>query len=100
MSTKKWLILGLFDDRSAFFADLKFCDLTGLEIELKGRSVPLNVVLHPYALYLSGSHLFGTTVKKLFTVSYLKSSFKFRAYSKCINPKHTQQCSETKTCAK
>ncbi|PVD31091.1 hypothetical protein C0Q70_10369 [Pomacea canaliculata] len=65
------------DENDEFYAelnpsdpqDLKFCDLTGLEIELKGRSVPLNVVLHPYALYLSGSHLFGTTVKKLFTMA-------------------------------
>ncbi|KAK7508441.1 hypothetical protein BaRGS_00000007 [Batillaria attramentaria] len=46
-----------------------FRDLTGLEIELKGNSIPLNVVLHPYALYLPGSHLVATTVKKLFTMA-------------------------------
>ncbi|KAK7110848.1 deleted in lung and esophageal cancer protein 1-like isoform X2 [Littorina saxatilis] len=46
-----------------------FRDMTALEIELKGRSTPLNVVLHPYALYLPGSYLVGTTIKKLFTMA-------------------------------
>ena len=45
--------------------------MTALEVELKGRSIPLNVVLHPYAMYLPGSYLVGSTVKKLFTVSEL-----------------------------
>ena len=46
-----------------------FHDMTALEVELKGRSIALNVVLHPYAMYLPGSYLVGTTVKRLFTVS-------------------------------
>ena len=31
----------------------KFVDLTALEIDVKGESTPLNVVLHPYATHLS-----------------------------------------------
>ena len=30
-----------------------FVDVTALEIEVKGESTPLNVVLHPYATHLS-----------------------------------------------
>lgn len=44
-------------------------DYTALEIEVKGSSIPLNVVLHPYAIYIPGQNLVGTTVKKLFAVS-------------------------------
>ncbi|KAL8567948.1 hypothetical protein ACOMHN_029123 [Nucella lapillus] len=46
-----------------------FHDMTALEVELKGRSIPLNVVLHPYAMYLPGSYLVGNTVKRLFTMA-------------------------------
>ena len=53
------------------FAVPHFHDMTALEVELKGRSIPLNVVLHPYAIYLPGSYMICSTVKKLFTVSYL-----------------------------
>ena len=47
----------------------QFKDVTALEIEVKGKSVPLNVVLHPYAVYAPGQILVGTTIKKLVTVS-------------------------------
>ena len=30
-----------------------FVDVTALEIEVKGESIPLNVVLHPYATHKS-----------------------------------------------
>ncbi|XP_056008414.1 deleted in lung and esophageal cancer protein 1-like isoform X2 [Ostrea edulis] len=51
-------------------SDMKqFKDVTALEIEVKGKSVPLNVVLHPYAVYSPGQHLLGTTVKKLVTMA-------------------------------
>ena len=30
-----------------------FVDVTALEIEVKGKSTPLNVVLHPYATHKS-----------------------------------------------
>lgn len=43
-------------------------DLTALEIEVKGESVPLNVVLHPYAVFVPGQYLVGTTLKNLVTV--------------------------------
>ena len=47
-------------------------DFTALEVEVKGSSIPLNVVLHPYAIYIPGQNLVGTTVKKLFAVSTLE----------------------------
>ena len=47
----------------------QFKDVTALEIEVKGKSVPLNVVLHPYAVCAPGQNLVGTTIKKLVTVS-------------------------------
>nr|XP_022304299.1 deleted in lung and esophageal cancer protein 1-like isoform X2 [Crassostrea virginica] len=51
-------------------SDLKqFKDVTALEIEVKGKSVPLNVVLHPYAVYAPGQNLVGTTIKKLVTMA-------------------------------
>ena len=31
----------------------RFVDVTALEIEVKGESTPLNVVLHPYSTHLS-----------------------------------------------
>ncbi|XP_076461366.1 deleted in lung and esophageal cancer protein 1-like isoform X2 [Babylonia areolata] len=46
-----------------------FHDMTALEVELKGRSIPLNVVLHPYAMFLPGSYLVGNTTKRLFTMA-------------------------------
>jgi hypothetical protein len=42
--------------------------MTALQIEMKGKSIPLNVVLHPYAIYMPGSYLVGHTIKRLFTV--------------------------------
>lgn len=52
----------------------QFKDMTALEIEVKGKSVPLSVVLHPYAVYSPGQNLVGTTIKKLVTVSVILSS--------------------------
>ena len=46
-----------------------FVDVTALEIEVKGESTPLNVVLHPYATHVSGKNLVGTTLKKMITVT-------------------------------
>lgn len=44
-------------------------DYTALEVEVKGSSIPLNVVLHPYAIYIPGQNLVGTTIKKLFAMA-------------------------------
>ena len=46
-----------------------FVDVTALEIEVKGESTPLNVVLHPYATHVPGKNLVGTTLKKMITVT-------------------------------
>ena len=46
-----------------------FVDVTALEIEVKGKSTPLNVVLHPYATHVPGKNLVGTTLKKMITVT-------------------------------
>lgn len=35
---------------------------------MKGNCIPLNVVIHPYALIIQTAVLAGTTVKKLLTV--------------------------------
>ncbi|XP_041367117.1 deleted in lung and esophageal cancer protein 1-like [Gigantopelta aegis] len=48
---------------------VQYRDVTGLEIEAKGSAVTPNVVLHPYAMYVPGPHLVGTTIKKLFTMA-------------------------------
>ena len=48
---------------------LPFRDITGLEVEVKGVCIPLNVVLHPYAMFVSAPALVGSTIKRLFTVS-------------------------------
>uniref|UniRef100_A0A8W8MX88 Deleted in lung and esophageal cancer protein 1 n=1 Tax=Magallana gigas TaxID=29159 RepID=A0A8W8MX88_MAGGI len=51
-------------------SDMKqFKDMTALEVEVKGKSVPLSVVLHPYAVYSPGQSLVGTTIKKLVTMA-------------------------------
>lgn len=46
-----------------------FRDVTALEIEVKGESEPLSVVLHPYSMHVPGKNLVGTTLKKMITVS-------------------------------
>ena len=46
-----------------------FVDVTALEIEVKGESTPLNVVLHPYATHVPGKNLVGTTLKKMITIT-------------------------------
>ncbi|KAH9519059.1 Deleted in lung and esophageal cancer protein 1 [Bulinus truncatus] len=60
-------------------------DITGVEIEVKGNCVPLNVVLHPYAIILQPSALIGTTIKRLFTManhSFSTISFQWDSYVK------------------
>ena len=47
-----------------------FTDVTALEIEVKGESVPLSVVLHPYSMHVPGKNLVGTTLKKMVTVRH------------------------------
>ncbi|KAK3108686.1 hypothetical protein FSP39_013370 [Pinctada imbricata] len=50
--------------------DMKqFRDVTAMEVEVKGKSVSLNVVLHPYGIYVPGQNLLGTTVKKIVTMA-------------------------------
>jgi len=46
-----------------------FSDVTALEIEVKGESTPLSVVLHPYSMHIPGKNLVGTSLKKMVTVS-------------------------------
>ncbi|KAK7011463.1 deleted in lung and esophageal cancer protein 1 [Biomphalaria glabrata] len=58
-------------------------DVTGAEIEVKGKCVPLNVVLHPYAIILQPKALIGTTIKRLFTManhSFSTISFQWDSY--------------------
>ncbi|CAC5401955.1 unnamed protein product [Mytilus coruscus] len=62
-------------------------DYTALEIEVKGSSIPLNVVLHPYAIHIPGQNLVGTTVKKLFAMAnHSRSTITF-TWQPC-NEKH------------
>ena len=70
---------------------LPFRDITGLELEVKGECIPLNVVLHPYAMFVSAPTLIGSTVKRLFTVSqqngdicHFRFSKFFVAFRRCI----------------
>ena len=49
-------------------AVLPFKDVTGLELEVKAKCIPLAVVLHPYAIFMHVPVLQGSTVKRLFTV--------------------------------
>ncbi|XP_052246606.1 deleted in lung and esophageal cancer protein 1-like isoform X3 [Dreissena polymorpha] len=46
-----------------------FMDVTALEIEVKGESSPLSVVLHPYSMHVPGKNLVGTTLKKMVTMA-------------------------------
>lgn len=66
---------------------LGFTDMTALEIELKGQSIPLNVILHPYALYIPGSYLVGNTIKRLFTMA----NHSFSTITFQWEPVHNQQ---------
>ncbi|XP_021361346.1 deleted in lung and esophageal cancer protein 1-like isoform X1 [Mizuhopecten yessoensis] len=59
-------------------------DLTAMEIEVKGNSVPLNVVLHPYAVFVPGRSLMETTIKKRVTMANHSRStitFQWQPYS-------------------
>ncbi|KAL5006767.1 hypothetical protein ScPMuIL_015573 [Solemya velum] len=59
-------------------------EVTALELEVKGESVPLNVVLHPYAVFVPGQYLVGTTLKNLVTMANHSRStitFQWQAYS-------------------
>ncbi|XP_064614552.1 LOW QUALITY PROTEIN: deleted in lung and esophageal cancer protein 1-like [Liolophura sinensis] len=61
-----------------------FEDKTVLEVEVKGKCVPLNVVLHPYAMIIPGTFLVGVTVKKqvvLVNHSYSGIVFHWRSYT-------------------
>ena len=44
-------------------------DITAMEIECKADCVPLKVILQPYAVFVNGKNLVGTTVRRQFTVS-------------------------------
>ncbi|CAG5134224.1 unnamed protein product, partial [Candidula unifasciata] len=63
---------------------LPFRDIMALGLEMKGKCVPLNVVLHPYALIIQAPILRGSTIKKLFTManhSYSTITFKWQSYT-------------------
>lgn len=49
-------------------------DVTSLELECKAECVPMKVVLQPYAIYVKGRSLLGTTVRRQFTVSDFASA--------------------------
>ncbi|XP_059148965.1 deleted in lung and esophageal cancer protein 1-like [Physella acuta] len=62
----------------------KFKNVTGIQMEVKGKCVPLYVVLHPYALLMQAKILVGTSAKRLFTManhSYSTISFKWESYT-------------------
>ncbi|KAK6165505.1 hypothetical protein SNE40_022422 [Patella caerulea] len=61
-----------------------FKDVTALEVEVKGKCVPLNIVLHPYAIYIPGKLLVGTSIKKIFSManhSYSTITFQFEPHT-------------------
>ncbi|XP_060555800.1 deleted in lung and esophageal cancer protein 1-like isoform X2 [Ruditapes philippinarum] len=61
-----------------------FADLTALEIEVKGESSPLSVVLHPYSMHVPGKNLVGTTLKKMVTManhSHSTITFQWEPYT-------------------
>ncbi|XP_053374594.1 deleted in lung and esophageal cancer protein 1-like isoform X2 [Mercenaria mercenaria] len=61
-----------------------FADVTALEIEVKGESVPLSVVLHPYSMHVPGKNLVGTTLKKMVTManhSHSTITFQWEPYT-------------------
>ncbi|WAQ94358.1 DLEC1-like protein, partial [Mya arenaria] len=61
-----------------------FTDVTALEIEVKGESSPLSVVLHPYSIHVPGKNLVGVTVKKMVTManhSHSTVTFQWEPYT-------------------
>lgn len=63
---------------------LPFKDITGLELEVKAKCIPLAVVLHPYAIFMHAPMLQGSTVKRLFTManhSYSTITFQWEPYT-------------------
>ncbi|KAL4222937.1 Deleted in lung and esophageal cancer protein 1 [Mactra antiquata] len=61
-----------------------FGDVTALEIEVKGESEPLSVVLHPYSMHVPGKSLVGTTLKKMITManhSHSTITFQWEPYT-------------------
>lgn len=56
---------------SAIFGFSALKDVTAIELECKAECVPLQVALQPYAIYVNGKNLVGTTVRRQFLVSKL-----------------------------
>ncbi|CAL1533794.1 unnamed protein product [Lymnaea stagnalis] len=71
--------------QSNFGQTLSYRDVTGLQMEVKGKCLPLNVVLHPYGIFIQSSCLIGSSVKRLFTManhSYSTIAFQWETYTK------------------
>ena len=64
------LYVYLYIERRLFVdAVPSYRDLTVIAIDVKGGCVQPDVVLHPYAVYVPGTHLISTTFNRLITVS-------------------------------
>jgi len=48
-----------------------------MEAECKGECVPLQIALQPYAIFIKGKNLMGTTVRRQFTVSMVIDLFTY-----------------------
>ena len=66
---KKFSFISHLSFSISYISVSPFVDVTALEIEVKGESTPLNVVLHPYATHVPVKNLVGTTLKKMITVT-------------------------------
>ena len=55
-------------------------DLTALEVEVKGTCEPFSVLLQPYAIYIPGTVLVNTPVKRQFRVSLNLQNFELHIY--------------------
>lgn len=53
-----------------FIVEIVNMDITSLEIECKAECIPLQVVVQPYAIFVNGKNLVGTTVRRHFTVRF------------------------------
>ncbi|RUS82779.1 hypothetical protein EGW08_009443 [Elysia chlorotica] len=78
---------GTFSDTEEninFFPSNVLRDVTGLELEVKAKCIPLSVVLHPYAIFMHVPVLQGSTIKRLFTManhSYSTITFQWEPYT-------------------
>ncbi|XP_013414779.1 deleted in lung and esophageal cancer protein 1 [Lingula anatina] len=64
----------------------KVRDITTLEMEVKGESEPFKVLLQPYAIYISGKLLIGTSIRKQFQLENNSLSSVVFRWERCSDP--------------